>query len=425
MKGLLSLLVYGVIAVAAALGLAALPGRVSADIGAITVDLPTSLALLALLLLLGILHLLLGFFRLPYRLGTANAARRRSQGDDATTGALVALAAADPSTARRQASRARKFLGDTPQTLLLAAEAGRLAGREEEASSALRALVALPEAAFLGFRGLLRQAIARQDWADAAELARQAEAAHPGASWLREERARLAIRGADWSEAMRLTNDLSAKASLAIAAAQTDPDPDRGLGLARKAWEDDPGLAPAALGFAGRLRSLGREGRAQTVIADSWAIRPHPDLGAFAMAAAPTPLDAVKVAKTLAAANPSDPESHLLMARASLAAGLTGEARRQAREAHDAGMNQRRLFLVVAAIEEAEDRNSDAATAALRQAALADPDPVWRCTECHAESGEWHPACPACQIPGALRWGSDTTPALPRPGIMRRLWPWR
>ncbi len=425
MAGVLWLLGYAVIVVAAALGLAALPGRVTAEIGTLIVDLPTSLAVLALVLLALLLHFLFGLVRLPRRFGRQGIHRRRRQGDAAVTSCLVALAASEPGIARRQAARARKWLGDTPQTLLLAAEAGRLAGREDEATTALRALAAKPEAAFLGLRGLLRQAIARQEWPEATELARQAEAANPGATWLRDERARLAIRSTDWPEAMRLTAAPAAKASLAVAASQTEPDADRALTLARKAFEADPGLAPAAIAYAGQMRRIGREGRAQTVLAESWAIRPHPDVSAFALAGAASPMDGIPLARTLAAANPTDPESFLLLARASLDAGLTGEARRHAVLARDAGVNSRRLFLLLAAIEEAEDPNSDAARGYLREAATADPDPVWRCTECRAESVEWHPACPSCHTPGSLAWGNATALTLAKPGIMRRLLPWR
>ena len=48
--------------------------------------------------------------------------------------------------------------------------------------TAFRALTKQPEGSFLGYRGLLRQAIDRRDWAEATALARKAELAHPGTS---------------------------------------------------------------------------------------------------------------------------------------------------------------------------------------------------------------------------------------------------
>jgi HemY protein len=429
MRRVLRILVYAGIAVGIGWVFAVIPGRISAEIGDFSIDLPTALAALGVLLLAILTHLLLGLLRLPGRLAAWSAARRRRHGDVAVSRALVALAAADAGDARREARRARKLLGETPQTLLLAAEAGRLAGREDEATEAFRALSGRKDAAFLGLRGLLRQAIAREDWTQAADLARRAEAAHPGAGWLREERARLAIRARDWAGALQLTGAPVPAAALATAAAATEPDPSRALALAKRAWEADPALAPAALAYAMRLRVAGKERRAQAVIRETWAARPHPDLGVFALAPIEEPLARVDAAKRLANANSDHAESHLLIARACLAAKLTGEARRQVELARAAGLTQRRLFLLLAEIEEAEGGQNTAARAALHQAAAADPDPVWRCTVCHTPSTDWHAACSSCMTPGGLRWdgsGNDAAgPVGPAPGRVRRLLPWR
>jgi HemY protein len=429
MRRALLILIYAGITVGIGWALASIPGRISADIGSLSIELPTALAVLGLLLLAIVTHLLLGLLRLPRQLAGWGAARRRRQGDVAIARALVALAAADAGDARREAGRARKLLGETPQTLLLAAEAGRLSGREEEASEAFHALSERKDAAFLGLRGLLRQAIAREDWTQAADLARQAEAAHPGAGWLREERARLAIRAQDWAGALKLTGTPGPSAALATAAAATEPDPSRALALAKQAWEADPALAPAALAYAVRLRVAGKEKRAQSVIREAWAARPHPDLGVFALAPVEDKLARLDAARQLTTVNPSHAESHLLLARAYLDAKLTGEARNQVELARAAGLNQRRLFLLLAEIEEADGgENTEAARAALRQAAAADPDPVWRCTVCQTPSTDWHAACPSCLTPGGLRWdgaGVDAARPIERPSRVRRLLRWR
>ena len=160
--------------------------------------------------------------RLPRTLRERQAARRRRAGDAALTRTLLALAAGETGDARREASRARRLLGDTPATLLLAAEAGRIAGRTDEAETAFRALADRDDAAFLGLRGLLRQAIEREDWAEATALARQAEAVEPGAAWLRRERARLAVRAGEWSDALALADADAPKAALATAAAEAE-----------------------------------------------------------------------------------------------------------------------------------------------------------------------------------------------------------
>ncbi|MBV8613703.1 MAG: heme biosynthesis protein HemY, partial [Acetobacteraceae bacterium] len=336
---------------------------------------------------------------------------RRRYGDVAVTRTLVALAAGETGDARREAARARRLLGDSPQTLLLAAEAGRLAGSEAEAETAFRALTEREDGAFLGYRGLLRQAMERKDWVEAAGLARKAEAAHPGAAWLRGERAQLAIRTGAWSEALALADPDAPKAALACAAADVEADAAHGMRLARQAWTEDPSLVAAALVYARRLREAGRETRAQDVIRKTWATNPHPALADFALAPTTDPLHRVQEAKRLAQENPDHPESHLLLGQVSLAAGLTGEARRHAEAARDGGLLDRRVWLLFADIEEAEHGDTEEGRAAqrdaLRQAAVAPAEPGWHCTSCGAPQPKWQAACPVCGTVGSIRWGPE------------------
>jgi len=187
--------------------------------------------------------------------------------------------------------------------------------------------------------------------------------------------------------------------------------------LARQAWKADASLAPAALAYATRLRADGREARAQGVIRHSWALAPHPDLAAFALAPVTEKLARARAAQLLAEANPEHVESRILLARTALEAGLTGEARHQVTLAREAGLNQRRVWLLAAEIEEAEQAGSDAGgiavREALRQAASADADPEWRCTVCHTPGGAWYPACPSCGSAGSVRWLAGRTRSYP------------
>lgn len=419
MRRVLYVLLASILVIAVVWLVAALPGRVVAQVGDTTVEAGTAIFVLGLILLLAILLIVIRIIAAVWRAPRAarwwREARHRRLGDRALTRTLLALAAGAKGDARREAGRARRLLGKSPQTLLLVAEAGRMAGRDDEAEAAFRRLTERPDAAFLGFRGLLRQAMAREDWGEAAALARQAEAAQPGAAWLREMRRQLAVRAGDWPEALRLADDEASRAALGAAAADTEPDAPQALSLARLAWKADPSLAAAALAYARRLRATGRENRALATIRHSWSIAPHPDLATFALAPLEDSLARARAAQRLADANPTDAESRLLVARMALAAGLTGEARRQAEAALAAGVNERRLWLLLADIEEAEHGATEAGrlaqTEALRRAAIADPDPTWRCVSCHVASAAWHAACPNCGTTGGLRWTRTVSPA--------------
>jgi len=426
MRRVLFVLAGCAVTLAVAWYLAGLPGRVTAQFGATTVEMATPVAALGLLAAFVVLYALFrglgGLLRLPYIAARWDAARDRRRGDQAVARALVALAAGDKGGARREASRARQWLGDTPQTLLLAAEAGRLAGRDDEAEAAFRRLTERSDAAFLGYRGLLRQALTREDWTEAAALARQAEATHPGAGWLRQQRARLAMRAGNWAEALDLAETPTTRAALAAAAAAAEQDPVRATRLAREAWKADASLAPAALAYARRLRAEGREARAQAVIRHTWTLAPQPDLATFALAPVTDPLARARAAQRLAEANPDHVESRLLLARTALAAGLTGEARHQAMLARDSGVNQRRLWLLLADIAAAEQGDSEAGRTAqrdaFRRAATADADPEWRCGECHATAAAWSPVCPSCGTAGSLRWESAPAGARQVPAVI-------
>jgi HemY protein len=194
--------------VAAAWLLAAVPGHVTASVGSLTIDTSTPIAILLLvavmlaaLILLRIVRALLG---IPRTTAAWSHRRRLTSGERAITRVLIALAAGEQGEARKEARRANALLGDSPQTLLLVAEAGRLSGREDEAEAAFQKLAKRSDAKFLGLRGLLRQAVDRHDWPEALVIANQAEAAHPGTVWLRQQRGELALQTENWAEALEL-----------------------------------------------------------------------------------------------------------------------------------------------------------------------------------------------------------------------------
>ncbi len=408
MRAIILIILIAAAAVGAAWWVQHLVGAVSIQMGATTIQAPLSVAVLGLLLLVVAIYIvfriLATLFGLPGAFRRGGERSRRRRGDQAVTGTLIALAARDPGDARREAARATRLLGETPQTLLLTAYAGTISGNDEEAEAAFSKLADRKDAAFLGLRGLLRLAIAHEDYPRAAQLAREAEAAHPGAAWLRGERTQLAMRTGAWADALQLTNDDAPKAGFGAAAAEAESDPAVAHKLAKQAWKRDPALPPAAIAYARRLREGGREKAALEVLRKSWALTPHPDLADFALVPSVDRMAALRTGTDLVRGAPEHAESHLLLARLSLAAGLTGEAHRHLDAAAAGGLDQRRAHLLRADIAEAEG-NEPAQRDALRGAAMAAPDPAWRCEACGTPLGGWHPACPVCHTAGRVRWG--------------------
>jgi HemY protein len=172
MRRVFFFLVASAVVLAIAFGLASLPGTVSAEFGSVSLAVRTPVAAFALILLVLLAYVLLRLtgvlFRLPRRWRHWRSRGDRARGDRAVTRTLLALAAGEGRGAERDAATARRLLGDSPQTLLLAAEAARLAERSDQAEAIFRLLAEHKDGAFLGLRGLFRQAAVRGDWAEAA-----------------------------------------------------------------------------------------------------------------------------------------------------------------------------------------------------------------------------------------------------------------
>ena len=421
MRSALLFLILLAAGIAAVLWLVNLGGSIELRIGDAEVAVALPVGLILAVVLFVVLHLALvawgALRRWPARLAARRVTRKRQDGEAAVTRALVALASGAPDLARLESGRARLALGDTPQTLVLVAEAERLAGREDAASAAFETLATLPDARFLGLRGLLRQAIQRQDWPTAQRLAREAEAAQPGASWLRQERETLALRTRDWREALALSAPGASQAALALAASTQETDERKTIDLERDAFRADPGFAPAALAVAARHRALGSPRRAKATLEEAWTRQPHPEIAVAHMEGVTEPLPRMKAAEALVQGRPKHAESHILVARAALEAGLTGRARQELDALIATGQADRRAYLALADLEEQEKGDSPEGRAAqarwLRAAATAAPEPRWRCSHCGNEPARWDAVCGSCQSVGTIGW---TTPQqLPAP----------
>ncbi|WP_376089469.1 heme biosynthesis HemY N-terminal domain-containing protein [Roseomonas sp. CCTCC AB2023176] len=414
------LLVLLVLGVAAALYFRNLGGSIEMQVGAVYVAVPLWLGLVGLVVLFAVIHYALVFWRwlrgMPARTRARRDIRNRERGDAAVTRALIALAAGTADGARQEIRRARNLLGDTPQTLLLTAEAERMAGRDEAANEAFKALARRDDSKFLGLRGLLRDAMARQDWPAAQRLAKEAEAAQPGATWLREERAALALRTRDWREALTLSPPGAGnRAALALAAAGQEGDAAKAAVLERQALEADPGFTPAAIAQYRRLMADGSPRRAKQVLANAWTSSPHPDLAEEAIRGETDPLARVKAAEALTTGNRTHPEARLLLAQTAMQAGLTGRARAELDALLASGAADRRAYLAMVDLEAMEQGTSAAGRAAeakwLRAAAAAAPEPRWRCNACATDHAAWAPVCDHCNSVGRIAWTGNAAPA--------------
>ena len=255
-------------------------------------------------------------------------------------------------------------------------------------------------------------AISRGDLTEAAELAKRAEIAHPGATWLRQERTQLAVRTGSWREALLLTQDEAPRAGAGVLLPPTRrPIPRRAGKLAKQAWKRDPGLVPAAIAYARRLRMSGHEKAAQDVLRRSWAKTPHPELAEFALQGRPGQAGAA-AHRHRAGARPARSSGKPPAARTPCRSrpACLAKPRRHAEAAVAGGLNQRRVHMLAADIAESEGNDPahrEAQRDALRQAAMADPrSPAGVARYAVPRTTRGTRACGVCHTAGRIAWSA-------------------
>jgi HemY protein len=363
--------------------------------------------------------------RAPGRLKWAWQTKRRQRGYQALTRGMVAIAAGDADEARRQARRADALLNEPPLTMLVSAQAAQMHGDEKAAAKFFTAMTEKPETEFLGLRGLMTQAMKRGDNADALRLARRAYRVQPKSAWIAGRLFDLEARAGQWLDARVTCDDLVRHDLIDAAQARRRKavlNYQLGMEVKRRGALDDavdrlkdarklaPDFVPAVVHLADMWSADGRYRKAAGIIEDAWSAAPHPDLVEpyWRACRATDALARAQATKKLTGRNPSHAESHVALARASLAAQLWGEARRHLDDAvagKPAGAHvPARLCRMMA--ELADRESGDAATARqwLMRAGLAGPDPMWVCGHCGNAVVQWSALCGKCGEFDAFVW---------------------
>jgi len=392
-------IVIAAVLLALAWWIGTIPGTFTAHSGQVTVQTSVPVAILILVLTALILSFLLRLVfhlrRAPGGLGNWRSGRRQKQGELAVQRGIVALAAGDAPAAQANATQARKQLGETPLVLLLTAEAARLAGNTAQARAAFQQLAGIKDMAFLGHRGLLRAHLEGGEHEIAATHALAAEDAYPGSAWLKRQRMDIALKQQDVKAALALTHNPAEIAALATAAANAADHPAEARRYGKQAIKAAPNLAPAIAAYARALRRSNKERAARKLLLNGWAAAPHPLIAAAYLEKISSSIERAQAALELAKVAPGQPETEILLAETALAAQLSGEAKRHANAAIQAGMSDRRPYAVLAALEPSPDHISAAANA---------PAPRWMCENCAAETSDWAAVCPSCGKAGKLVW---------------------
>ena len=359
----------------------------------------------------------------PRRLRRWRRERRQRAGYTALSAGLIAVAAGDPSGARREAKRADRLLGAPPLTLLLTAQAAQLNGDEDTAHRHFTEMLERPQTEFLGLRGLLSRALRDRNFGRALELAQRARALRPNTPWVLTTLLDLQTRQSDWPGAadtlahMRSAKVLAAvefqrhTATVELELSRTAAAEGRtsdALRHAKRAHRADPDHPAAAPWLAERYASAGRRGKAAKLVEQAWTRRPHPDLlTAYRQAKAPaTALAWVGAVERLVELAPTHPHSHRARGEAALEAELWGEARKHFTAAVAASGDAPPAIFCrrLATVEERDHGDVAAAQRWLTLAAEGHPDATWICEACGAAHAAWRPVCGRCGAFDRLTW---------------------
>ncbi|GAB6052255.1 heme biosynthesis protein HemY [Magnetospira thiophila] len=422
-RSLRFLIILG-LAVAATVWLADHPGRVHLEWMGYQVDPPLGLAVLAVLIIGGVMAVLYRLWvemrHAPVALARNRKERKRQRGYEALNRGMVAVAAGDPEEAALQAKRAEEMLEEPPLTLLLSAQAAQLNGDERAAARFFQTMTETSDLEFLGLRGLFNQATKRGDREEALKLAARARRLHPNAEWVVNALFDLQVALGYWDGAtetlketarLKLLDKTQAKRRQAVILtqqaerAEASGDVEGALRMLKQACDLETDLCPAAIHQARLLVKDGKTRKAIGLIERIWGKMPHPELVELYVTSKnpPDALAKMKILQGLALHNPTHLDSAIMVAEAALEAQLWGEARRYLDPV--AGEDPpARVCRLMAELEESQYGDMAKVRAWLSLAATSERDPAWVCDTCGNVQSSWSALCGKCGGFDSLRW---------------------
>jgi HemY protein len=205
MTRLLAVLLVAGLAALAAIWLADHDGTVLIAIAGYEIRMRAVVAVALLFVLFGVIY---AFVRLilrgPAKLSAYLKARRARTANHALSKGLIAAAAGEATEAEHVWHQVDKLVGSQPLSLLLKAEAARIAGDQMREEAAYNAMLSHSETAFLGLRNLARLALARGSKDQALDYAERAHALKPKSASAAEVLFDIRVARGEWTEARAL-----------------------------------------------------------------------------------------------------------------------------------------------------------------------------------------------------------------------------
>ena len=354
----------------------------------------------------------------PRLLGAGWANRRRQQGETALGLGLVALAAGDLRSARRQARKAERLLGRGTLPDLLAAQSAHALGDTGAAERYFTALAVKKDTAYFGQLGLMQLHLGNKDQQAALTSAKKALSLQPDSRAAGQFLLNHEIAAGNWSAALdglqvmltdtyleaedkaRYIRQMACLSWLQADAADTDTDREKRLGEALRRQSD---FLPAIIAKAKHVAQTGQAKRSLKMLETQFLRTPHPDLVSLIKGASGDNDGQLISRLTKLAAKADVPDdARLVVARVALDAGIWASASNLLSQLNPSAYTNA-YFLMQAELADIAENPTEAATAMV-QAAHAPHGPAWRCVECQHITLQFHGICPSCQSLGSIDW---------------------
>jgi HemY protein len=423
---LASWIVGSLLVAALAAWMISLPGTLSLEVGGYRMQPRLGTAvfifIIVAILVIAVWAILRRLISAPRAMARRNRERRREQGVDALSDAIIALQAGDPARARALAREAQARLPANAAARLLEARADLAMGDMPAAREHYRALIASDKTAVAALTGLYDQARAQHRPEAALTFARKALALAPQSGWAADAVFDDLTRRGQWADAVAMVNVEQAvsreerarkrrrQAVIETARAREaeTSNPLVALEHALTALKLLPDFVPAAL-IAARIHSSRGEARkAMSLLRRIWRATGHPDVAALYAHAQPgaSAVDRLKRLGEIIETPPPHRAAGMALARAAIDAYDWPLARKALAPFIGADATQG-VASLMAEIEEGENGDQGKAREWLSRAMRAPRDPAW--TADGLVSDEWEPVSPVSGQLDAFEWKVPVT----------------
>jgi len=419
-------IVGSLIITALAAWLISLPGTLTLEAAGYRIQPRLGVAIFMFILLGIILIVLWAVIRriiaAPRNMARRNRERRREQGVEALSGAIVALQAGDPGRARALAREAQARLPANSAARLLEARADLALGDMPAAREHYRALIASEKTAVAALAGLYDQARAQHRPEAALTFARKALALAPESGWAADAVFQDLTRHGRWAEAVAMVNAEQAtsreerarkrrRQAVIETARARDAEvtaPLAALDHALTALKLLPDFVPAAL-IASRIHiNRGETRKAMSLLRRVWRATGHPDIAALYAHAQPgaSAVDRLKRIREIIEVPPPHRAAGMALARAAIDA-YDWPLAREALAPFIGPEATQGVASLMAEIEEGQSGDQGKAREWLSLAIRAPRDPAW--TADGIVSDEWEPLSPVTGKLDAFEWKVPVT----------------